>query len=238
MNFVKKHWLKSRWVENQPMNQSELLRQNSQIKQGLVMGMRLAVIDDQAAAVIAEGQLITVFMPGAYQLEEDKIPELKPAKDCDWLYPAQLYYLNLAPFNDCPFSNTAPLLLRDPDLGLQQLSLKGNFEMQIINPTIFMRDMVLAQDFWQLTKLTDYLTQLLSEAIITATIARPHPLSKLDQLKAELEHDIFGQINNQFRPLGLQINRLDIIEFAPLKQNKPAQINFDEEILDRNDDSI
>ncbi len=216
MNFVKKHWLKSRWVENPPMNDSELLRQNSQIKQGLVMGMRLAVIDDQAAAVVANDQLLTVFMPGAYQLEDGKIPQLKPAKDCDWLYPAKLYYINLAPFKNCPFSNIAPLLLRDPDLGLQQLQLKGNFEMQIINPTIFMREMVLGQNFWQLSVLIDHLTQLLSEAIIAATIARPHPLSKLSELKAELEHDIFNQINNQFRPKGLQLNRLDIIEFNPM----------------------
>jgi len=221
MNFMKRNWLKSRWIGTPPLKAGELLRPSKQVKQGLVMGMRLAVLEEQAAAVMADGHLVAVFLPGAYQLEQDKMPPLKVDAKCDWLYPAQLYFLNLAAETNKPWLPQEPLLTRDPERGLVQLTLCGNYDAQVENAAMFMQSMVLEHSFFDWPALHGHLTDRLNGLAVSLLAHNKIAIARLDKMKEKIALTLQQEINYELRGSGLTIRalRIQTLEVHPLMQH-------------------
>ena len=211
MSFFKKALLQSRWIGNPPLKAGELLRQSNQIKQGLVMGMRLAVLEEQAAAVVAEGRLVSVFLPGAYQLEQDKMPPLKPDDKCDWLYPAQLYFLNMAPTPAEPWQPQEPLLTRDPERGLMQLMLAAEYGAQVENATLFMQSMVLERGLYNWPAVHQYLRERLGERAIVLLAHNQMSVSRLGKIKGKIALSLRQQMNRELRGSGLTLYNMRVL---------------------------
>ncbi|MCL1905973.1 MAG: SPFH domain-containing protein [Clostridiales bacterium] len=211
MNFLKRAWLKSRWIGTPPLKAGEMLRQSSQIKQGLVMGMRLAVLEDQAAAVLAQGRLVSVFLPGAYQLEQEKMPPLTPDAKYDWLYPAKLYFLNLAPTPAEPWQPKEPLLTRDPERGLVQLLLSAEYEAQIENATLFMQSVVLTRGFYDWPAVHIFVRERLNEMVISLLAHNQTAVSRLGNMNEKLALALQQQINRELRGSGLTLPGMRIL---------------------------
>lgn len=233
MNFIKKKWLKSRWIGNPPLPEGELLRKSAQIKDGLVMGMRLAVLEEQAAAVIAEGRLLSVFLPGAYQLEQDKMPPLKPHHKYNWLFPAQLYFLNLAPFAKQPWQPQAPLLMRDPERGLAQLSMAGSYTAQVENATLFMQFMVLQNGFRDWPSLHRHLQARLNDLSVRLTARQSMPLSRLPKMREKFGLSLREELNRDLRGSGLVIKEI-CVETLELHPSMRRLLEEQQDYLDFN----
>jgi membrane protease subunit (stomatin/prohibitin family) len=210
MDLFKKNAKKSRWIGSQPLKAGELLRQSSQIKDGLTMGMRLAVLEEQAAAVVAEGRLVSVFLPGAYHLEQDKMPPLKPDEKYDWLYPAQLYFLNMAPAPTEPWRPQEPLLTRDPERGLVELSLAGEYDAQVENAVLFMQSLVLERGFQDWPALHRYLSYRLNELAISMMAHNRTAIARLDKMKEKTALFLRNQINLELHNYGLTLLSITI----------------------------
>jgi hypothetical protein len=214
MNRLKKIWLKSRWIGCPPLKEGELLRQSSQIKQGLVMGMRLAVLEEQVAAVVAEDRLVSVFLPGAYQLEQNKMPALKPDEKCGWLYPAQLFFLNTAPCPSEPWQPREPLLTRDPERGLVQLALAALYTAQVENAALFMQNMVLKCGFGDWPAVHNYMRKRLNELVIVLLAHNQTAAERLSKMKAKTAQALLQQLNMDLRGDGLALTHLRITDLA------------------------
>jgi len=205
MDFFKKNMLKSRWVGCPPLKTGELLRQSTQIKEGLVMGMRLAVLEEQAAAVVAEDRLVSVFLPGAYHLEQDRMPLLKPDEKYDWLFPAQLYFLNMAPAPIEPWHPQEPLLTRDAERGLVQLSLSGEYEVQVENAALFMQSMVLDRDYLDWPALHSYLSYRLNELAISLMTHNRTVIDRLGKIREKMALILKKQMDMELRGYGMTL---------------------------------
>jgi membrane protease subunit (stomatin/prohibitin family) len=215
MNFIKRIFLQSRWIGTSPLKAGELLRQSNEIKQGLVMGMRLAVLEEQAAAVVAEGHLVSVFLPGAYHLEQDKMPPLKPDMKYNWLYPAQLYFLNMAPAPTEPWRPQEPLLTRDPERGLVQLLLAGEYEAQVKNAALFIQHMVLELGYTDWPALHLYFHERLNELAVSLLAHNQMAVARLGKMKKKTALTLQQQMNRELRNKGLimlnmRIHTLDV----------------------------
>ncbi|MCL1816675.1 MAG: SPFH domain-containing protein [Clostridiales bacterium] len=210
MKLIKRLWLKSRWIGNPPLGSGELMRQSSQIKDGLAMGMRLAVLEDQAAAVVAEGRLSAVFLPGAYQLEQDKMPPLKPHPKLKWLYPAQLYFLNMSPTPAKPWQPAEPLLTRDPERGLVQLLLAGEYVAQVKNAALFMQNMILERDFADWSALHDFLSSRLNDLSISLMAQNRMAVARLEKMREKTALALQTKLNQELRGSGLALLEMHI----------------------------
>ena len=210
MDFIKRSLLKSRWIGCPPLKAGELLRQNTQIKEGLVMGMRLAVLEDQAAAVVAEGCLVSVFLPGAYHLEQDKMPPLKPDGKYGWLYPAQMYFINMAPAPIEQWQPQEPLLTRDTERGLVQLSLSGEYEAKVENAALFMQTLVLERGYNNWPALHQYLCYRLDELAISLMTHNRTAIARLGKMKEKTALYLKNQMNIDLRSYGLTIPKMTI----------------------------
>lgn len=211
MNAIKKNQLKSRWIDNPPLKADELLRQSNVVKQGLVMGMQLAVLEEQTAAVVAEGRLVSVFLPGAYQLEKDKMPTLKPDKKYNWLYPAQLYFINMAKAPAEQWQPQEPLLTRDPERGLVQLTLIGDYEAQVEDVALFMQNMVLEQAIYDWPALHHYLNGRLNELAISLMAHNRTDINRLGKIKEKIALMLQHQMSWDLRDSGLALRNLRIL---------------------------
>ena len=189
-----------------------MLRQSKQIKQGLVMGMRLAVLEKQAAAVVAEGRMITVFLPGAYQLEQDKMPPLRPDEKCSWLYPAQLYFLNMSPAQPAPWQPQEPLLTRDTERGLMQLTLVAEYTVQVENAALFMQNMVLKRGFHEWTDVHNYVCGRLNEVILVLLAHNQTSVARLGKIKEKIARTLLQCLNLSLRSSGLTLLDMCILE--------------------------
>lgn len=211
MNLIKKLWLKSRWIGTTPLSAGELLRQCNQIKQGLIMGMRLAVLEEQAAAVVADGHLISVFLPGAYQLEQNKMPPLKADEKDNWLYPAELYFLNMSPAPIQPWQPQEPLLTRDPERGLVQLLLSAEYEAQLENAALFMQRMVLERGFNDWPAVHLYVHKRLNELIVHQLAHNQTSVSRLGKMKEKTALTLQQQLNIELHDSGLTLLNMRIV---------------------------
>lgn len=234
MNFIKKKWLQSRWIGCPPLKEGELLRKNTQIKDGLVMGMRVAVLEEQAAAVIAQGRLLSVFLPGAYQLEQSKMPPLTPHPKYDWLFPSDLFFLNLAVSANQPVQPQSPLLMRDPERGLVQLILAGEYDAQVENATLFMQFMVLKQGYRDWPALHAFIQRRLNDLAVTLTARLCLPLARLPKMKEKLAASLLHGLNRELRGSGLTLRavRIHILDVHPamsrLLEEEQEYINFNQ----------
>ncbi|MCL2496197.1 MAG: SPFH domain-containing protein [Clostridiales bacterium] len=223
MNFIKKRWMQSRWIGNPPMKEGELLRKSTQ--QGLVMGMRLAVLEEQSAAVIVNGHLANVFLTGAYQLERDKMPLLQPDQKHNWLFPVELYFINMAVTTPHPWQPSTPLLTRDTERGLVQLLMSGSYAAQVDNPTMFMQVMVLQNGFYDWPSIHRYLQAHLNDAAVSLIISQSIPLASLAKIKEKSGRILREDVNWRLNGSGLCLRELSVetLEIHPTMQRLLAE---------------
>jgi len=208
MNFIKRRWLQSRWIGNTLMKEGELLRKSPHQK--LVMGMRLAVLEDQTAAVVAQDQLVNVFLTGAYQLERDKMPLLQPDYKHNWLFPAELYFINLAVSAPYQWQPLTPLLTRDYERGLVQLFISGSYTAQVDNAALFMRNMVLQKGYYDWPSLHRYLCAHLNDAVVSLLTSQYIPLAGLPRIKEKGSRMLSQEMNRHLSGNGLCLRELSI----------------------------
>ena len=220
LQTIRKKWLESRWIGMPALPDGVLLQPSKQAAQGVVMGMRVAVLEEQAAAVLAEGRLISVFLPGAYTLEEAKMPRLTPDPKCEWLFPAEVLFLNLMPFNAQPWGVDVPLLARDPDFGLVQLVANGTYEAQVTNVTVFIQKVVVERGWREWSPVHQWLSARLSNLIIDFAARQQLQLARLDKFKERACQALLQEVNLEFKKLGLTINKVELqqLELHPTMQ--------------------
>lgn len=117
-------------------------RYGNQIK----MGAQLTVRESQAAVFVNEGQIADVFGPGMYTLETQNMPILSTLKG--WKYGfnspfvAEVYFVNTKRFTNQKWGTMNPLMMRDPDFGIVRVRAFGSYEMRVVDPAKFLREIV------------------------------------------------------------------------------------------------
>ncbi|MBX7134714.1 MAG: SPFH domain-containing protein [Fimbriimonadaceae bacterium] len=117
-------------------------RYGNQIK----YGAQLTVRESQAAVFVNEGQIADVYRPGMYTLETQNMPILSTLKG--WKYGfnspfvAEVYFVNTKRFTNLKWGTMNPLMMRDPDFGMVRVRAFGTYEMRVIDPAAFLREIV------------------------------------------------------------------------------------------------
>jgi len=116
--------------------------QDHQIKNGA----KLTVREGQAAVFVNEGQIADVFKPGLYSLTTQNMPVMTTLQS--WKYgfespfKAEVYFVNTRNFLNRKWGTQNPVMMRDTDLGVVRLRAFGTYGIRVIDPGVFMKEVV------------------------------------------------------------------------------------------------
>ena len=104
-------------------------------------GAQLTVRESQAGVFYYKGKAVEAFGPGRHTLKTGNIPVLTKIVSLPWAMQsplrAEMYFVNLKVFTNLKWGTTNPVAFRDAELGLIRLRAHGIFNIQVVQPILF-----------------------------------------------------------------------------------------------------
>jgi membrane protease subunit (stomatin/prohibitin family) len=191
-------------------------------------GAKLVVREGQAAALVNQGQLADVFLPGMHTLSTENIPVLSTLMG--WKYgfhspfKAEVYFVSTRVFADRKWGTKNPIMLRDADFGVVRLRAFGNFAVRAKYPPVLLRNLVGTASRFSIDDINDQLRDLLTAKVADA-LGNSH-LAALDLAShyAEMAAPICQAIDPDFAALGLELVKF-VIENVSLPPEVEAMMD-------------
>ena len=132
-------------------------------------GARLIVRPGQAAILVHRGQLADVFLPGHYVLKTKNLPILSTLLAAPFGFnspiKSDVYFVDTTQFLGMKWETGAPILRRDPEMGIVRISAAGSYAFQITNPRLFLETVFGARKSDTTEEVSAYLSSFIGEAV-------------------------------------------------------------------------
>src|SRR5262247_3880629 len=122
-------------------------------------GAQLIVRESQTAQFVYLGQFGDTFGPGRHTLVTDNIPVLTTLKG--WKYgfespfKADVYFINTRLFTGNKWGTSNPVMMRDQDFGIIRLRAFGTYDFRVVEPRLFLKEVVGTDQNFRLDEFTD-----------------------------------------------------------------------------------
>ena len=175
-------------------------------------GAQLTVRESQAGVFFYKGKAIEAFGPGRHTLKTANIPVLTKIVSIPWGMTsplrAEVYLVNMKVFPNLKWGTRDPVAFKDAELGLIRLRAFGVFNLQVLQPVLFINRLVGTQGVYTTEEIEEYLNRvivsrfndLMGETIDTI-LNLP---SKYDQLSQALVQ----RLKEDFSHFGLGLTHL------------------------------
>ena len=213
------------WTDDTPDTMVyRFYRPDNEIKNGA----KLVVREGQAAALVSQGQLADVFLPGTHTLATENVPVLSTLMG--WKYgfrspfKAEVYFVSTRVFPDRKWGTKNPIMLRDADFGVVRLRAFGNFAVRAKYPPVLLRNLVGTASRFGIDDINDQLRDLLAAKVADA-LGNSH-MAALDLAGhyAEMATPICQAIDPDFAALGLELVKF-VIENVSLPPEVEAAMD-------------
>jgi membrane protease subunit (stomatin/prohibitin family) len=128
-------------------------------------GAQLTVRESQAAVFFYQGRAIEAFGPGRHTLKTANIPILTKLISIPWGMTsplrAEVYLLNMKIFTDLKWGTRDPVAFRDSELGLIRLRAHGVFNIQVVQPILFINSLVGTRGMFTTEEIAGYLNTVI-----------------------------------------------------------------------------
>jgi excisionase family DNA binding protein len=148
--------------------------QDKEIKRGA----QLIVRESQNVQFVYLGQYGDLFLPGKYTLTTDNIPILTTLRG--WKYgfespfKADVYFLTTRLFTGNKWGTSNPVMVRDQDFGIVRLRAFGTYDVRIVEPAKFLKEVAGTDQHFRLDEFADTmrsrLVSVFSDALATAKV--------------------------------------------------------------------
>jgi len=138
----------------------------------------LIVRESQVAQFVYLGQFGDTFGPGKHPLTTDNIPILSTLKG--WKYgfespfKADVYYINTRLFTGNKWGTSNPVMMRDQDFGIVRLRAFGTYDFKVVEPRVFLREVVGTDQNFRLDEFADTmrsrLVSVFTDSLATAKV--------------------------------------------------------------------
>jgi membrane protease subunit (stomatin/prohibitin family) len=109
-------------------------------------GAQMTVRESQAGVFFYQGKAVEAFGPGRHTLKTLNIPVLTKIASIPWGLSsplrAEAYFVNLKIFTNLKWGTRDPVAFRDSELGLIRLRAFGVFNVQVVQPILFINSLV------------------------------------------------------------------------------------------------
>jgi len=183
-------------------------RQNHEIK----YGAKLIVRESQIAVFVNEGEIADVLSPGTYELETNNLPILTTLQHWDHgfssPFKAEVYFVNTKRFTDLKWGTRGPIMVRDPEFSMVRLRAFGTYEIQISDPSAFLREIVGTDGHFTIDEVDAQLSN-----IIVSKLAVVLGEDKTPILDLAANYEMFGEhvtrgITPYFSEYGLKLTKI------------------------------
>ncbi len=124
-------------------------------------GAQLIVRDSQAGVFFYNGKACDAFGPGRHTLKTGNLPILNKILAVPWGLTsplrAEVYMVNLKVFTNLKWGTKEPVAFRDSELGVVRLRAHGIFNIQVVQPVLFINSMAGTMGAFTTRQVEEYL---------------------------------------------------------------------------------
>jgi membrane protease subunit (stomatin/prohibitin family) len=128
-------------------------------------GAQLTVRESQAAVFFYKGKAVGAFGPGRHTLKTANIPILTKIASLPWAMSsplrAEVYFVNMKVFTNLKWGTRDPVAFKDSELGLIRLRAFGVFNLQVVQPALFINSLVGTQGMFTTDEIEEYLNRVI-----------------------------------------------------------------------------
>jgi membrane protease subunit (stomatin/prohibitin family) len=182
-------------------------------------GAQLTVRESQAAILFYKGKACDAFGPGRHTLKTGNLPILTKILSIPWKgnspLRAEVYMANLKYFTNLKWGTRNPIAFKDNELGLIRLRAHGVFNIQIVQPVLFINTMVGTMGKFVTEDIASYLKRVIVSRFndylgeqLDTILNLP---GKFDELSSALQEKLI----DDFTHFGLRLSHLYITSITP-----------------------
>jgi len=189
-------------------------------------GAQLTVRESQAAVLFYKGKARDVFGPGRHTLKTANVPILTKILSIPWRgdspLRAEVYIANLKYFTNLKWGTMNPVAFRDSELGLIRLRAHGMYNIQIVQPVLFVNSLVGTMGKMTTDDISTYLKRVIVSRLndyfgesLDTILNLP---GKFDEMSVELQK----RLTLDFAHFGLRLSHLYITSITPPEEVQKA----------------
>ncbi|MBN2233091.1 MAG: SPFH domain-containing protein [Deltaproteobacteria bacterium] len=182
-------------------------------------GAQLTVRDSQVGVFFYQGKAVEAFGPGRHTLKTGNIPILTKIASLPWALNsplrAEMYFVNMKVFANLKWGTRDPVAFKDNELGLIRLRAFGVFNLQVVQPVLFINRLVGTQGIFTTTEVEEYLNRVIVSRFNDFMGETIDSILNLPARYDELAAGLSGRLQKDFARFGLGLNHLYLNSITP-----------------------
>jgi membrane protease subunit (stomatin/prohibitin family) len=182
-------------------------------------GAQLIVRDSQAGVFFYKGRACDAFGPGRHTLTTANIPILTKILSVPWAMTsplrAEVYFANMKIFPNLKWGTRDPVAFRDSELGLIRLRAHGVFNIQIVQPVLFINTLVGTMHRFTTEEIEEYLKRVIVSRFNDYLGEKLDSILNLPGRYDELSEGLKKKLQEDFSHFGLGLSQLYITSINP-----------------------
>ncbi|MCU0560249.1 MAG: SPFH domain-containing protein [Desulfobacterales bacterium] len=175
-------------------------------------GAQLTVRESQAAVFFYKGKAVGAFGPGRHTLKTGNIPILTKIASIPWALTsplrAEVYFVNLKVFTNLKWGTRDPVAFKDAELGLVRLRAFGVFNLQVVQPVLFINSLVGTQGMFTTEEIEEYLNRVIVSRFNDFMGQSLDSLLNLPAKYDELSDGLSRRLQEDFSHFGIRLTHL------------------------------
>lgn len=182
-------------------------------------GAQLTVRESQAAVFFYKGKAVGAFGPGRHTLKTGNIPILTKIASIPWGMKsplrAEVYFVNLKVFTNLKWGTRDPVAYKDAELGLIRLRAFGVFNLQVVQPALFINSLVGTQGIFTTEAVEEYLNLVIVSRFNDYMGQTLDSLLNLPAKYDELSEGLSKRLEEDFGRFGIRLAQIYINAITP-----------------------
>jgi membrane protease subunit (stomatin/prohibitin family) len=182
-------------------------------------GAQLTVRESQAGVFFYQGKAIDAFGPGRHTLKTANIPILTKILSLPWGLTsplrAEVYFVNIKVFTNLKWGTRDPVAFKDSELGLIRLRAFGVFNLQVMQPVLFVNNLVGTQGMYTTREIEEYLNRVIVSRFNDYLVETIDSILNLPARYEELSEGMVKRLQKDFSNFGLGLTHLYVNAITP-----------------------
>jgi membrane protease subunit (stomatin/prohibitin family) len=182
-------------------------------------GAQLIVRESQGAVLFYKGKACDAFGPGRHMLKTGNIPVLTKLLATPWGMTsplrAETYIVNMKIFPNLKWGTRDPVAFKDSELGLVRLRAHGAFNIQVVQPVLFINSLVGTMGKYTTEEIEEYLKRVIVSRLNDYLGEKLDSLLNLPGKYDEFADDLQKRLHEDFSHFGLNLTHLYITSITP-----------------------
>lgn len=182
-------------------------------------GAQLTVRESQAAVLFYKGKAGDAFGPGRHTLKTGNIPVLNKIMAIPWALTsplrAEVYLVNMKVFPNLKWGTRDPVAFKDSELGLVRLRAHGVFNIQVVQPVLFINTLVGTMGKFTTEEIEEYLKRVIVSRLNDYLGENLDSLLSLPGKYDDISEGLQKKLKEDFSHFGLGLTHLYVTSVTP-----------------------